>query len=48
MSADILESSVNDATNQALKKYQYTMVDRYKQELKEALERYEHDTRRKT
>ncbi|KAI9488619.1 hypothetical protein BDB00DRAFT_877198 [Zychaea mexicana] len=36
----VFESSVNDATNRALDKYQYTMVDRYKQELKEALERY--------
>ncbi|KAI9270596.1 hypothetical protein BDA99DRAFT_502223 [Phascolomyces articulosus] len=43
----VFESSVNDATNRALDKYQYTMVDRYKQELKEALERYDHDTRRK-
>ncbi|KAG2228316.1 hypothetical protein INT45_011108 [Circinella minor] len=43
----VFESSVNDATNRALEKYQYTMVDRYKQELKEALERYEHDARRK-
>ncbi|KAI8145470.1 hypothetical protein BJV82DRAFT_603792 [Fennellomyces sp. T-0311] len=36
----VFDSSVNDATNKALDKYQYTMVDRYKQELQDALKRY--------